>query len=237
MNRAKTNCGKREGIAGKGKRSLPVYPTVIVGGGTRYFQPHDTSEPDPIPLFSARRLLNNSSPCLLILPSKPIPYEPAKAQTAKTMADLVVGVIPVAAKVLQGCLDTYRLFSEAKELGSESQSLIWKFRIQQTRLQIWGEEWGLLASSTQHAARTETDDDENNPLVLETLLRISDTLRDYKQLNKRYGLSLVSDDPKYRRPVGGCINSDESRHLTNASGLLATSGSAQYSRGSDRIRV
>jgi len=42
-----------------------------------------------------------------------------------------VGVVPVAAKVLQSCLDTYRLFSEAKELGSDSQSLIWKFRIQQ----------------------------------------------------------------------------------------------------------
>jgi len=111
-------------------------------------------------------------------------------------------VFPVATKVLQSYLDTYRLFSEAKELGSDSQSLIWKFRIQQTRLQVWGEEWGLLASSSHQSPRTAGDGDDDSPLVLKTLLRISDILRDYKQLNQRYSLSLVSDDPQYRRSVG-----------------------------------
>lgn len=115
---------------------------------------------------------------------------------------VVLAVVPVAAKVLHGCLETYKLFTEAKELGSNSQPLIWKFRIQQTRLQIWGEEWGLLASSSHPSARTAQDEDEENPLVLETLLRISDILRDYKQLSQRYGLTLVSDDPQYRQPVG-----------------------------------
>ena len=118
------------------------------------------------------------------------------------MAELVFAVVPVAAKVLQGCLDTYKLFTEAKELSNESQSLIWKFRIQQTRLQIWGEEWGLLASSSHRSTRTAEDDDGENPLVLETLVRISDILGGYKQLSQRYGLTLVSDDPQYRRPVG-----------------------------------
>ena len=59
-----------------------------------------------------------------------------------------------------------------------------------------------MASSSYQSPRAAGDGDDDNPLVLETLLRISDILRDYKQLNQRYGLSLVSDDPQYRRPVG-----------------------------------
>jgi hypothetical protein len=120
------------------------------------------------------------------------------------MAELTLAAIPVAGMILRGCLDMYNLFTEAKELGNESQALIWKFRIQQTRL-FGARNGGLLASSSHHAARTETDD-EDNPLVLETLLRISDILKDYKQLKQRYGLSLVCDDPTYRQLVGDIIS-------------------------------
>jgi hypothetical protein len=46
-------------------------------------------------------------------------------------------------------------------------------------------------------ARAQADNDQ----VLETLLRISDLLTDYKELKRRYGLSLVMDDPNYRPTV------------------------------------
>jgi len=115
----------------------------------------------------------------------------------EAMADIALGGVPLAVKAIQSCLELYKLFTEAREIGNASQSLLWKFRIQQTRLQIWGEEWGLLAS-TSHQPRTESDDGDNI-LVIEALLRISNILNNYKQLGERYGLSLVSDDPKYSK--------------------------------------
>jgi hypothetical protein len=81
----------------------------------------------------------------------------------------------------------------AKQLGTTSQMLLWKFRIQHKRLQIWGEEYGLLASDPHHCPQPDRDNEQMH-LVLETLLRISDILKNYEDLKKRYGLSLVSDE-------------------------------------------
>jgi hypothetical protein len=115
------------------------------------------------------------------------------------MADIALGAIPIGARVLAGCLSGYKLFTEAKDLGKDSQTLLWKFRIQETRLRMWGKEWGLLGFQPGREAdmRGREDDD----IVLETLLRISDLLKDYKQLRKRYGLTLVVDDPAFRVAV------------------------------------
>jgi hypothetical protein len=115
------------------------------------------------------------------------------------MADIALAAVPIGAKLVLGCLDAYTLFTQAKTLGSGSQSLLWKFKIQHARLQIWANEWGLLAGPTPQPSRDE--DEGDNQLVIETLIRISEILKDYKGLKKRYGLSLVSDDPKYRVSV------------------------------------
>lgn len=107
------------------------------------------------------------------------------------MADLALAAIPIASKVLSSCLDLYRVFTETKHMGDASQTLLWKFRIQHVRLQIWGEEWGLLISPS-HRSPGSPDHDVDH-LVLETLIRISRVLNDYKELKSRYGLSLVSE--------------------------------------------
>lgn len=123
------------------------------------------------------------------------------------MAELPLAVIPVATKALHSCLELYKLFTEASRLGSASQALLWKFRIQHKRLRIWGEEWGLLASTSHRAgdaaaAAPDRDRDvDDDSLVLETLVRIESILKDYRLLNERYGLSLASDDPQFRRMV------------------------------------
>jgi hypothetical protein len=109
--------------------------------------------------------------------------------------------------VLSGCLQGYKLFTKANNLGKDSQALLWKFRIQETRLRMWGKEWGFIAgvpTSTETVARAQA----NNDQVLETLLRISDLLKDYTQLKRRYGLTLVMDDQSSRPAVSSVWNLD-----------------------------
>jgi Prion-inhibition and propagation len=111
-----------------------------------------------------------------------------------------LAVAQLAPVVLTGCLQGYKLFTKAKTLGKDSQALLWKFRIQETRLCMWGKEWGFIAgipTSTATLARAQANEEQ----VLETLLRISDLLKDYKELKRRYGLSLVMDHQTYRPAV------------------------------------
>jgi hypothetical protein len=66
---------------------------------------------------------------------------------------------------------------------------------------MWGREWGLLVESDS-GQPSERKEPEDLKIVLETLTRISDLLKDYKQLKRRYGLSLVSDNPSTDPQVG-----------------------------------
>jgi hypothetical protein len=113
--------------------------------------------------------------------------------SAGAMADITLATVPLGIRAFTGCIEGYKLFTEAKEIGKGSQVLLWKFRIQETRFRMWGREWGLLVESGGRPS--ETREPEDHRTVLETLTRISDLLKDYKQLKTRYGLSLVSDDP------------------------------------------
>lgn len=105
----------------------------------------------------------------------------------------IMGTIPLGIRVFTSCVESYKLFTEAKEMGQGSQILLWKFRIQETRFRMWGREWGFLLESGRQPS--EAREPEDQKVVLETLTRISDLLKNYKQLKRRYGLSLVSDTP------------------------------------------
>jgi hypothetical protein len=109
------------------------------------------------------------------------------------MADVTLAVIPLGIRAFTSCVEGYKLFTEAKQIGQGSQILLWKFRIQETRFRMWGREWGFLVQSGSQSS--EMREPEDHRVVVETLIRISDLLKDYKALKRRYGLSLVSDDP------------------------------------------
>jgi hypothetical protein len=68
---------------------------------------------------------------------------------------------------------------------------------------MWGKEWGLLGFQTSR--ESDIRGREDDVIVLETLLRISDLLKDYKRLRDRYGLTLVVDDPTFRVAVSYAI--------------------------------
>ena len=128
----------------------------------------------------------------------------------------VLAIAQLGSAVLSGCLQGYKLFTKARNLGKDSQALLWKFRIQETRLRMWGKEWGFIEgvpTSTATLARAQA----NNDQVLETLLRISDLLKDYKALKRRYGLALVMDDHNYRSDVSNIwLSGKQMTAFTNA---------------------
>ncbi|KAH8684314.1 prion-inhibition and propagation-domain-containing protein [Tricladium varicosporioides] len=120
------------------------------------------------------------------------------------MADIALGTIPLGIHTFMGCVEGYKLFTEAKQLGQGSQTLLWKFRIQETRFQMWGREWGLLSELNNQSL--ELRELEDHKVVLETLTRVSELLKDYKTLKVRYGLSLVSDNPgTFPRMINGSL--------------------------------
>jgi len=119
------------------------------------------------------------------------------------MADITLAVIPLTMKLLDECLNGYKIFTEAKDLGRNSQKMLWKFRIQETRLRVWAREWGILDNQCATGA-VEVRDHYDYKVVSETLLRISELFKDYKQLKNRYGLSLVTDGPTTLVGVSCC---------------------------------
>src|SRR5438034_5787306 len=103
------------------------------------------------------------------------------------MADIALACVPLCMKLFSECLNGYRLFTEAKELGRDSQRLLWKFRIEEARLRIWGRDWGLFDEDSATASAEARDRDDLR-IIPETLFRISNLFKDYKQLENRYGL-------------------------------------------------
>lgn len=108
-------------------------------------------------------------------------------------AGSAMAAVQLVATIWTGCLGGYKLITKAKNLGRDSQTLLWKFRIQETRLRMWGVEWGLSDRVPVSATALGRAQAQNHQ-VLETLLRISELLRDYNKLTSRYGLVLVMDD-------------------------------------------
>jgi hypothetical protein len=100
------------------------------------------------------------------------------------MADIALGAVPLVIKIAAECLNGYRLFTEAKELGHSSQKLLWKFKIQEARLRIWAREFTVAADD---------HDEPDKHMATETLHRISNVFKDYYPLKVKYGLSLVSE--------------------------------------------
>ena len=112
------------------------------------------------------------------------------------MAD-ALAIVPLCLKLLSECFRGYQIFTQANELGKSSQKLFWKFKIQEARLRIWAKEWGLIDDRDNHKPGQLGLDPDDDKIVVETLVRVSDLFRDHEKLRVRYGLTLASDaDPQ-----------------------------------------
>ena len=102
------------------------------------------------------------------------------------MAEITLATVPLCLKLI---FHGYQVFSEARELGKSSQKLFWRFKIQEARLRIWAKEWGLIDEHGNHQTGQLGRDIDDDRIVVETLVRVSDLFRDHEQLRVRYGLT------------------------------------------------
>ncbi|PWW78200.1 hypothetical protein C7212DRAFT_364308 [Tuber magnatum] len=87
------------------------------------------------------------------------------------------------------CAEGYAVFSRAKALGSDSKLIQTKFRIEEHRLEEWGQYWGFNKEDTTQLERSLLMRGKNaRTIVVETLTAISLILRDSDILMTRYGL-------------------------------------------------
>ena len=107
----------------------------------------------------------------------------------------IAGAVGVLGQLLDGCLKAYRIFTTASDLGRDSERLVCKIRIEETRLMVWGRELGVSegqfernlaythgASGGQHDALKSLAE-----MILRELYR---TVMDLNKLQDRYGLSV-----------------------------------------------
>lgn len=87
------------------------------------------------------------------------------------------------------CAEGYAVFSRGKALGSDSKLIQTKFRIEEHRLEEWGQYWGFSKKDTTQLERSLLMRGQSTRnIVIETLTAISTILRDSDTLMSRYGL-------------------------------------------------
>ncbi|KAG0129714.1 prion-inhibition and propagation-domain-containing protein [Tuber indicum] len=103
------------------------------------------------------------------------------------------------------CVDGYTVFSRAQALGPDSKLVQTKFRIEEHRLEEWGQYWGFNGRDTTQLERSLLMRGKNTrTIVIETLTAISVILRDSDTLMTRYGLKRNDlDSEEFRRGLGG----------------------------------
>ena len=100
----------------------------------------------------------------------------------------IFGAVGALGQLLDGCLKGYKIFTTASNLGRDSEKLVYRVKIEEMRLKLWGKEWGVaeghfeerLSRSAHHQGLKELAE-----LILKELYR---TIMDLNTLQDRYGL-------------------------------------------------
>ncbi|KAF2460854.1 prion-inhibition and propagation-domain-containing protein [Lineolata rhizophorae] len=106
----------------------------------------------------------------------------------------VFGTVGILGQLFDGCIKGYRVFSTASNLGRDSERLVCKIRIEETRLWVWGSQLGvadgkfetrLAAAATAAGA---WGHEGMRDLAAEILTQLFNTIMDCNKLQDRYGL-------------------------------------------------
>lgn len=100
----------------------------------------------------------------------------------------VVGAVGIIGQIFDGCMKGYRVFSTAKNLGRDSERLVCKIRIEETRLMIWGNGWGVTEGKFEaHLSEGLQGHPGLRELAEEVLRQLLQTIMDCNKLQERYG--------------------------------------------------
>ncbi|KAG9507448.1 hypothetical protein J7337_001000 [Fusarium musae] len=99
----------------------------------------------------------------------------------------VLAVVGVLGQLFDGCVRAYSLFTAAANLGTDSQRLLCKVRIEEMRLVVWGRDWGV-AEGRLEAHLGSTRNPQLRSLALQILEELHSAVAGFKKLKNRYGL-------------------------------------------------
>ncbi|ETS87078.1 hypothetical protein PFICI_00906 [Pestalotiopsis fici W106-1] len=124
-----------------------------------------------------------------------------------------LAVVGVLGQVFDGCVKAYSYFSRAASFDADSQRLVCKVRIEETRLVVWGREWGVAEGRLEkHLSQVDIGGGGGGVgklvdgggsggsggllrnMALEILNNLHATITDVQKLKGRYGL--VDGDEK-----------------------------------------
>lgn len=100
----------------------------------------------------------------------------------------IVGAVGVLGQLLDGCLKGYRIFTVASNLGRDSERLVYKVRIEEMRLMIWGSEWGVPEGHFEQRLSGSRSQEGLKSLAEMILKELYRTIMDLNALQDRYGL-------------------------------------------------
>ena len=105
---------------------------------------------------------------------------------AAELIGTTIGVVGFLGQLFDGCIKAYGFFTTAAHLDVDSQRLLCKVRIEEMRLVVWGQEWGVAEG------RLEAHLDSANPqlraLATQILQELHTTVTDFRKLQEKYGL-------------------------------------------------
>jgi serine/threonine protein kinase len=102
----------------------------------------------------------------------------------------LIGAVGVLGQIFDGCIKAYAFFTTASNLGRDSERLVCKIRIEEMRLAVWGQEWGVLEGRLEAhlQAQSNAGNERMRQLATQILSELYKTITDFKKLQEKYGL-------------------------------------------------
>jgi hypothetical protein len=101
-----------------------------------------------------------------------------------------LAVVGVLGQIFDGCVKAYSFFSTARSFDSDSQKVVCKIRIEETRLIVWGRQWGVAEGRLEkHLSQVDSGGGGlMRNIAVEILTNLQTTITDVQKLKDRYGL-------------------------------------------------
>lgn len=118
------------------------------------------------------------------------------------MAELGLAFVGLAGQLFTSIVASYGFLSTAKGLETDAPMLLWKLRIQEIRLRVWGRHWGIDEGKFDLFLEQEGLYDD----VVGILKQLRAVLDDAENLKNRYGIQQQSQPESSDKDVANAIS-------------------------------
>ena len=110
----------------------------------------------------------------------------------------LIGAVGVLGQIFDGCIKAYAFFTTASNLGRDSERLVCKIRIEEMRLAVWGQEWGVLEGRLE--AHLQAQSNAGNERVRQCYADFERAIQDYYRFQK------IAREIRSTRRASNCYN-------------------------------